>query len=44
MAPVALGDVLSRVPARSVDEVLAIMQAIDDRLPDTDGVKWFNRL
>jgi hypothetical protein len=28
----------------SIDEVLSIMTAIDSRLPDSDGVKWFNRL
>src|SRR4030095_16712734 len=39
-----LDDILARVPAESVDGVVAIMQAIDDRLPDGDGVKWFNRL
>src|SRR6185295_16835517 len=29
---------------RSIDDVVAIMTAIDGALPDSDGVKWFNRL
>ena len=37
-------DILARVPARSMDDVLALMRMIDARLPDTDGLKWFNRL
>ena len=37
-------NLLNRTPVRSIDEVIAIMQAIDHELPDTDGVKWFNRL
>jgi hypothetical protein len=36
--------ILERAPARSIDDVLAVMRAIDDTLPDHDGVKWFNRL
>jgi hypothetical protein len=36
--------ILERAPARSIDDVLAIMRAIDETLPDGDGVKWFNRL
>jgi hypothetical protein len=39
-----LQDILASVPARSMDEVVAIMTMIDDRLADADGVKWFNRL
>lgn len=35
---------LSRAPVHSIDEAIAVMQAIDDALPDGDGVKWFNRL
>jgi lipocalin len=37
-------DVLRPAPVASIDEVLSIMTAIDSRLPDSDGVKWFNRL
>ena len=37
-------NLLNRTPVRSIDEVIAIMQAIDHDLPDSDGVKWFNRL
>lgn len=39
-----LTDILASSPARSIDEVLSIMTAIDKRLPDSDGLKWFNRL
>jgi hypothetical protein len=39
-----LHDILAAAPARSIDEVIAIMLAIDERLPDADGLKWFNRL
>ena len=39
-----LSDILSRTPVQSIDEAVAVMEAIDARLPDTDGVKWFNRL
>ena len=35
---------LDRTPVHSIEEVIAIMQVIDRELPDTDGVKWFNRL
>ena len=37
-------DILARVPARSIDDVVTLMRMIDGRLPDTDGLKWFNRL
>jgi hypothetical protein len=36
--------ILAGAPARSIEDVVAIMAAIDQHLPDTDGVKWFNRL
>ena len=39
-----LTDILRPAPVSSIDDVLAIMAAIDDRLPDSDGLKWFNRL
>jgi hypothetical protein len=39
-----LAELLSTAPARTINEVLALMQAIDRALPDSDGVKWFNRL
>jgi uncharacterized protein DUF5995 len=35
---------LAEAPARSIDDVLAIMQGIDASLPDGDGLKWFNLL
>jgi Family of unknown function (DUF5995) len=40
----SLLQLLERTPVQSIDEVIAIMQAIDHDLPDSDGVKWFNRL
>lgn len=35
---------LVATPAHTIDDVIAKMTAIDQRLADTDGVKWFNRL
>jgi hypothetical protein len=40
----SLPSLLDRAPVQSIDEVIGIMQAIDQDLPDSDGVKWFNRL
>jgi hypothetical protein len=37
-------DILARRRAASLDDVIAIMTALDAALPDGDGVKWFNRL
>jgi hypothetical protein len=37
-------DLLRAAPVSTIDEVLSIMMAIDNRLPDSDGLKWFNRL
>jgi hypothetical protein len=31
-------------PVHTIDEVLARLQALDQALPPTDGVRWFNRL
>jgi len=39
-----LTDILRATPVSSIDQVLAVMEAIDRRLPDSDGLKWFNRL
>lgn len=39
-----LQDLLARPPAQSVEDVVALMSAIDAHLPDADGLKWFNRL
>ena len=39
-----LTDILLRTPARSIDDVVGLMTAIDESLPDQDGLKWFNRL
>ena len=35
---------LVATPAQTIDDVIARMTAIDRRLADMDGVKWFNRL
>ena len=40
----ALIRLLDRTPVQSIEQAIAVMQAIDDELPDSDGVKWFNRL
>jgi hypothetical protein len=39
-----LTDIVKPAPVSSIDDVLSIMTAIDSSLPDSDGVKWFNRL
>src|SRR5215467_8252060 len=39
-----LASLLPKTPPRSIDEVVAVMTALDSALPDDDGVKWFNRL
>lgn len=44
MASRMLTDILRRTPATSIDGVVAVMTAIDETLPDDDGLKWFNRL
>jgi len=40
----SLSELLQRGPAASIGDAIALMEAIDQRLPDSDGVKWFNRL
>lgn len=40
----SLNPILARTPVRSIEEAIAVMTAIDQALPDSDGVKWFNRL
>jgi hypothetical protein len=37
-------DIVRAAPVATIDEVVSIMTAIDSRLPDSDGLKWFNRL
>lgn len=37
-------DLVRAAPVSTIDEVVSIMTAIDNRLPDSDGLKWFNRL
>ena len=39
-----LEDVIARRPARSIDEVVDLLNDIDAALPATDGLKWFNHL
>jgi hypothetical protein len=40
----ALYQIVSDAAPASIDDVLAMMQKIDQFLPGTDGLKWFNRL
>jgi Family of unknown function (DUF5995) len=40
----SLDQILAAAPAATIDQAIAMMQAIDETLPDADGVKWFNRL
>jgi len=40
----SLDQILTAAPVATIDEAIAIMQAIDRTLPDDDGAKWFNRL
>src|SRR5215470_14899885 len=37
-------DILNRRPANSIRDVIAMLTAIDAILPNSDGLKWFNRL
>ena len=39
-----LRQILDRGPVHSIEEAIAVMSSIDAALPDSDGVKWFNRL
>ena len=39
-----LETVIRQKPARSIDEVVAMLKSIDEILSDTDGLKWFNQL
>jgi hypothetical protein len=40
----SLTPILVGTPVSSIEEAIAVMTAIDRQLPDSDGVKWFNRL
>ena len=31
-------------PVHTIDEVIARLKALDQALPPSDGVRWFNRL
>jgi hypothetical protein len=39
-----LSPLLTQRPVQSVEDAIALMTAIDERLDDADGLKWFNRL
>jgi hypothetical protein len=40
----ALGEIISRASVNTIADVIAVMQSIDALLPETDGLKWFNRM
>jgi len=40
----SLAAIVSSPPPATIADVIARMQAIDSLLPDSDGLKWFNRL
>src|SRR5271170_4656447 len=40
----ALYEIVSSADPVTIDDVLGTMQSIDQLLPGTDGLKWFNRL
>jgi hypothetical protein len=40
----SLRQVLAQTPVDSIADATAVMTAIDQNLPEDDGVKWFNRL
>jgi hypothetical protein len=42
--PLPLEKILNDAPVGSIDEAITVMTAVDETLPDDDGVKWFNRL
>jgi hypothetical protein len=39
-----LEHLLEDTPVHTIEDAIAVMTAIDNGLPDSDGVKWFNRL
>jgi hypothetical protein len=39
-----LPEILARTPVASIGDAIEVMTRIDQSLPDSDGVKWFNRL
>jgi hypothetical protein len=41
---IMLKNALRAAPVSSIDGVLSVMTGIDTALPDSDGLKWFNRL
>ena len=40
----ALFEIVSATPPATVAEVIAVMQQMEAVLPNTDGLKWFNRM
>ena len=44
MPSAALAAALAARPPRSIEQVIALMEAIERALPRTDGVAWFTRL
>jgi hypothetical protein len=41
---VPLSTLLPREPVTSIEQVVGVMTAIEQTLPDSDGVRWFNHL
>jgi hypothetical protein len=44
VADLALYDLASAAAPTSIEQVIEIMQQIDECIPNSDGLKWFNRL
>lgn len=40
----ALSEIVSSANVKTIAEVIAVMQSIDALLPESDGLKWFNRM
>jgi hypothetical protein len=43
-ADLPLANYIETNPVQSIHDVIALMNEIDARLPDSDGLKWFNKL
>jgi Family of unknown function (DUF5995) len=43
-ADLPLANHIETNPPQSIQEVIALMNKIDETLPDSDGLKWFNKL
>ena len=44
VADQALYDLASTAAPTTIEQVIEIMQQIDECIPNSDGLKWFNRL